>query len=202
MSAKLRAARALPLLLVLALALVGSGGDDDDDPVAVSTPTTATEDSDAEPESDETADSGSDEPASGGEAGEAGFVNINGTTLGINEVRRCEPFFGGEDDLDLQALGQGLQAFIVINRPISSSPLVEQALSIQGGNAGGVFTASAWSQDGESWTLEETDPLPGPPFEVAGNVIRGSLLLSDARGSGETRTVSFEVAIPEEIIDC
>jgi hypothetical protein len=181
------------------LALVGCGGDDDDDPVAVSTPTTATEDSDAEPESDETADSGSDEPASGGEAG---FVVVDGTTLGINEVRRCEPFFGGEDDLDLQALGQGLQAFIVINRPISNSPLVEQALSIQGGNAGGVFTASAWSQDGESWTLEETDPLPGPPFEVAGNVIRGSLLLSDARGSGETRTVSFEVAIPEEIIDC
>ncbi len=143
-------------------------------------------------------------PAGNTTQGAAGFVDVNGNRLAIDRVRRCEPFFGHEEDLDLTGIGQDVMVFVTINHPLSGSDLVNHDLSLQGGAAGGVFSAMAVSFDGTNWVMDEDNsPLPGPPFVVSGDRVTGSLELSDARGGPETRSVSFDLAIPDEIIaDC
>jgi len=171
------------------------GGDSNDD-------TSSGDDEGSDDNADDSDDDAPPVDSGGGSGSEVGFVMADGQRFSVSEVRRCEPFFDSENDLDLQALASsGVILFVVLNSPAAT--LVEQEISIQGGGLG-VFGGGAYSlSGGEPWFDAETDAeLLAPPFSVAGNHVSGLHQLAEARGSGETLDVSFEIPIPDEIIDC
>lgn len=127
----------------------------------------------------------------------------------VNEVRRCEPFFDGDDNLDLQALASdGVILFVVINTPLGSADLLlSHELSIQGSALGSGGQVAAFSGTGNStqagpWMDDDGGPLSGPPFTINGDRISGSMIVADARGGSETLDVTFDVPIPSEILEC
>ena len=145
----------------------------------------------------------------GGGGGGVGVVEANGQTFDVSEVRRCQPFFEGEDNLDLQALASdGVILFVVVNTPLGSADLLlSHELSIQGsvlGSGGqvGAFSGTGNSTQGGPWMTDDGAELPGAPFTIAGDRVSGSMTVTDARGSGETLDVTFDVPIPSEIIEC
>jgi hypothetical protein len=191
------------VLAFISFALVACGGDDDDSPEATASETEATANGGAATTAAATTDASETQTQatdSGGSAGEAGFVEVDGQSFAITDVRRCEPFSGREDDLDLQALGDGIQAFVVINRPIGGSQAVMHEFSMQGANAGGVFAGSATTFDGETWLDYQDNPLDAAPFEVSGDTVLGTIDTRAATDDSAGPTVSFEVAIPEDFV--
>lgn len=186
----------MPLLLLGAAAC---GGDDDDSSSPTSAPdeleaTAANNPTAVTVESDE--DDDESQPPSG--SGD-GVIEINGESTDVNQVRRCEPFSDAEGNLDLQAIGQGVMLFIVVNQ----STVLNQTLSLQGANAGGVFSVSAsQTTAGGMWFDDDGAPIGFEPFTVSGDRISGSATLTDVQGGADTSDVSFDVAIPSEIIDC
>jgi hypothetical protein len=139
----------------------------------------------------------------GGSSGAAGSVTIDGTRYGVNQVRRCKPFFNRDGDLDLTGIGQGVMVFVAVNRPVANSPAVSLDVSIQGANARGVFSSIATSFDGgTTWRDDDGASLSGRPYTISGDRISGGLTLKDARNGPDTRAVAFELAIPSQINDC
>lgn len=214
----LRSIAVLTVLLVL-LTMVACGGDDDssnssapsNDAPAASGSSATDDNSDSTDDEDKAtdeSDESNDESGSPGGGDAIGSIEVDGQTFDVQEMLRCEPSFDGEDNLDLQASGIGLRLFIYINTPLgSANALVAHELSIQGSAIGsggqtGVFSGAANSTQGGPWLDEDANPLPGPPFTVAGDRVSGSLILADARGGAETIDVSFDVPIPSEVMDC
>jgi hypothetical protein len=185
---------------VLLFALSAACGGDDEGstgPTSTSTESDIAGDTPTGEPTDEANDTDSQPEAS---SGEAGVVEIDSEAYPIGEVLRCEPFFEHEDDLDLTALGSGAQVFVVINHPLDN--LEQHELSVQG--SVGVYSGSASSTAGGGWADEDGEPLPGPPFEISGDRITGSLVVVAARGGDEAEriTVSFDLEIPSEVEDC
>jgi len=103
---------------LLGLAALACGGDDDretagDSPATAASQTSARETPAETATSAATSGATSDATAAAtsgaaatqaGTGGDGGFVLVGGDSHGIRKVRRCEPFSGNEDDLDLQAL--------------------------------------------------------------------------------------------------
>ena len=196
-------------LIIPILAACGGGDDDDSNgdtnsSAATNTPGQANAGSTSESTtagSAPTATVASSQPSTGG-GGAAGSVTIDGQQFGINEVRRCEPFFDNDEDLDLTGIGTGVRVFVNVNRPVAGSNAVMFELSLSGNEAGGVFGGMASTLDGTNWTDEEDSPLPGSPFTRTDDRISGELTLSDALGGTETRDIAVDIEIPSEIIDC
>ena len=196
-----------PLIGFLALGLAlpvlaACGGDDDTSDSSATTAPGTSSSATTVPTSGSGAANPTTASSQPSASGDAGSVTVDGDQIGINEVRRCEPFFDGENDLDLTGIGDGVMVFVNVNQPVSGSGLTMFEMSIQGANAGGVFSGTANSIGGTSWTGDNDEPLPGAPYERSGDRITGELKLSDARGGVETRTVAVDLEIPDEIIDC
>lgn len=96
----------------------------------------------------------------------------------------------------------GDSVFVNINHLISNSPAVGHELSIQGNAVGGAFTASANSVNGTDWFGEDGQPIAAAPFSVTSERVIGAMVVADARGSGTTHEIAFDVAIPGEIKEC
>ncbi|HEU0072882.1 MAG TPA: hypothetical protein VFS30_02645 [Dehalococcoidia bacterium] len=197
--------------LFFILAAVACGGDDDSNsssPSAGDSPAASSDDTnnDATPAADDSDDTETPPAASGGGVG---VVEANGQTFDVREVRRCEPFFEGEDNLDLQALASdGVILFVVINTPLGSADqLLSHELSIQGSALGsggqvGAFSGTGNSTQGGTWLNDDGSELSGAPFTLAGDRISGSMAVTDARGGPDSLDVTFDIPIPSEIIDC
>jgi hypothetical protein len=138
-------------------------------------------------------------PAGGSVDGE---VTVGGVPYAVLEILRCEPFTDHQDSLDLTAIGDDFEVFITIEHVLASTP--QHSLTIQGAVAGGIFEESAMPMPpSNSWrTLDSDETLPGPPFEVAGNRINGSMSLTSISGGSSGVEVEFDLPIPEEIVDC
>lgn len=144
----------------------------------------------------------SSQPSQPSTAGSAGSVTIDGQVTAIREVHRCEPYFDSEDGLDLIGIGDGVEAFVTLNPPPAGSGFTMFEISIQGKNAGGVFSGMANSLDGTTWTDEFDEPLPGRPFERTDDRISGTLELVEAQVGEEVRDVTVDFEIPAEISEC
>jgi hypothetical protein len=190
---------------------VACGGDDDSGsssapsggaPAASGGSDDGGDDATPDDEGDESDDDPQPVDSGGSSGGEVGHVVADGQRFSVSQVIRCEAFFEGEDNLDLQAVASdGIILFVTLNTP--SAGLTEQEVSIQGGGLG-VFGARASSPTGdEPWFDGETDAeLLAPLFAVIGDRVTGLVQLLDPRGSGDTLDVSFEISIPADIIDC
>ena len=197
-------------LLVTLLAACGGDGDSDGDmntTAATNTPGASNAGSTTEATTSGSAPTAAvtnSQPSTGG-GGAAGSVTIDGQQFGINEVRRCEPFFDNDEDLDLTGIGTGVMVFVNVNRPVAGSNAVMFEISLQGNEAGGVFGGMASTLDGTNWTdgeVFEDSPLPETPFTRTDDRISGELTLLDARGGTEMRDVAVDIEIPSESIDC
>ena len=191
---------AMVALFVFSFAACG-GDDDDTGPATTAVATTETAGS---PTTVGTAavTTPTGNAGSGATTGQAGFVVVDGKQIALTQTRRCKPFSGRAEDLDLTGIGPDVQVFVNINRLISNSPAVGHELSIQGNAVGGAFSGSANSFDGNSWIDEDGQPIAGAPFVVTPDRVSGGMVVADARGSGATHEVSFDIAIPSEIIEC
>lgn len=186
-------------MLILLVAAAACGGDDDDS--GSTTPDaadTAVATQPAGPTTAASPEEGDDDTPAPPSGDAAGTMSINGDEIDVTEVRRCEPFSDQEGNLDLTAIGEGAMLFVVVNDVGTS---LAHELSLQGGAAGGVFSASA-NESGGSWFDEDGAPIAGPPFTVSGDRISGAMTLADARGGSDTADVTFDIEIPSEIIDC
>jgi hypothetical protein len=202
------------LALLFLFAAVACGGDDDDGagstsggsgdaPAASDGGSQGGGDTTSGDDEDESDDDPQETNGGGAGAGEVGFGVAGGQRFSVSEVRRCKPFFEGEDNLDLQAVANdGIILFVTQN---ATSGSLEQEVSIQGGGLG-VFSGGAFAPSGgDPWFDSETDAeLLGSPFVVIGDRVNAGspIKLSDPRGSGDTLDVSFDIQIPTEIIDC
>ncbi|MCA9830459.1 MAG: hypothetical protein R3B97_04820 [Dehalococcoidia bacterium] len=192
MHAKLLAIVSMVALFLVPLAACGG---DDDGGGEVSPPGGATTSAAA-------TTAASSSGGGGGATSELGYVDVDGARIAITQVQRCKPFSGRDEDLDLTGIGSQVQVFVNINRLISNSPAVGHELSIQGNAVGGAFTASANSVDGTNWFDEDAQPIPAAPFSVTPERVSGAMVVADARGSGTTHEVAFDIAIPGEIKEC
>jgi hypothetical protein len=210
--------RIATLLLVLAV-VVACGGDTADETDtgtdAVVTTQAASDDTVGGTEETEATEAPADEeepPADEGggggiqpggmvvEPGDAS-VTADGESLAVTGLLRCIPFSDEDGNLDLQILGDGFQLFVAVNG-------ISQELSMQGraigdGESLGVFSNSAISFDGTSYTDDETgEALDAPPFVYSGDRVSGSMVMYDAYGSGDSIEVSFDSPVPADVNDC
>lgn len=205
--------RTLTVLVVplLVLAAIACGGDDDNSRSTTFGDASATASNGAGSNSGAAAGTPSPSEATppSSVGGGVGVIEANGKSYGVGEVRRCEPIFEGDDNLDLQALAsEGVILFVVINTPLgSANQLLSHELSVQGSAFGaggqiGAFSGIASSIQGGPWMSEEGSGLAGPPFRVDGGRINGSMTVADARGGSETLDVTFDLPIPADVIEC
>jgi hypothetical protein len=214
----LRTLTALFALFFIVAAVACSSSDDDDsgsssgagDTPAASDSGGGSDDGDSDDGGDDSDDDPQPVDSGGSSGGGVGAIQAGGLLFDVNEVRRCEPFFDGDDNLDLQALASdGVILFVVINTPLGNAEqLLAHELTIQGSgitSEGGLvaFSATANSTVGGPFIHSETDEeLPGPPFTINGDRISGALTLSQALGGTGTLDVSFDIPIPADIIEC
>lgn len=198
---RISATVAMAALFVFSFAACGGDDDDDTGPATTAAATTGTAGS---PTTDGAAASATTagNSGSGASTGQVGFVVVDGNRIALTQTRRCKPFSGRGEDLDLTGIGPNVQVFVAVNRLISNSPAVSHELSIQGNAVGGAFSASANSLDGNSWIDEDGTPIAGAPFDITAERVSGGMVVADARGSGATHEVTFDIAIPSEIIEC
>lgn len=198
-------------LLVPAVAACGGDGDSDSNAATTATVPATNESSVAAGDSGGTATAATSAPntprptvaSSQPSTGDgAGSVAIDGVVTVIDEVHRCEPFFDSEDGLDLTGIGDGVMVFVTVNQPISGVGFTMFEVSIQGGKAGGIFSGMASSLDGSTWTNELDEPLAGKPYERTDDRVSGTLEVVEARVGDEVRTVTVDLEIPSEIVDC
>ena len=190
----------LPLFLMVVV--VGCGGDDSSGSAATSSDAPASDSNQTQQDSsngDKPAVGSTAEPPAPAASGDAGVIQLDGKSFDVSDVRRCKPFFDGEGNLDLTAIGNGVMLFININESGSS---VSHELSLQGANAGGVFSGAGTQAPNRTWFDDNGDPLAGPPFTINGDHISGGLTVIDARGGPDTVDVTFDVSIPSDIVDC
>lgn len=210
--------RLMTVLLVVAM-IAGCGGDADPGDTSGDTGTTEADAAPATtepPPADEPADDSESESGDAGGSGGSGGVDdllvpagdatvaVDGTQLTPQNLLRCIPFSDEEGNLDLQVLGDGFILFVYV----STDGLQSHELSMQGSAIGvdgsmGVFGNTAVSFDGTTWTDDETgEPLDGPPFEVTGDRVSGTLTIHDVQGGESPIEVTFDTPVPTDVNDC
>lgn len=150
----------------------------------------------------EAPEAGPDEPADDAQADEAdepaerepdeplgeivGQVDVAGTTYDILEVRRCEPLQMEMLDRDLEVQGFGVHGGERVQIDVYVQEVAGQQL------------------DEVSWAGPEG--IFGGPEDVAvtfdGSVVRGSATVRDALTQEQTLPVTFELEVPDEIVQC
>jgi hypothetical protein len=179
----------LALILTLALAAAACGSDG---PEPAATPASNGDGGEAGNGSPAATPTGT----AGGGAGAAGSVAIDGAVHAVNDVLRCEPPPGTDRALDITGAGPGFQVFVYISED-------SHEVSLQGSAAGGIFSGAAWTFDGgESWTGNGDAGLSEAPLAWADGRVRGTLVVADAEGGEETRTVTVDLAVPSTSVNC
>lgn len=150
----------------------------------------------------EAPEAGPDEPADDAQADEAdepaerepdeplgeivGQVDVAGTTYDILEVRRCEPLQMEMLDRDLEVQGFGVHGGERVQIDVYVQKVAGQQL------------------DEVSWAGPEG--IFGGPEDAAvtfdGSVVRGSATVRDALTQEQTLPVTFELEVPDEIVQC
>ena len=201
--------RSLALMAVISLvtACGGSGGDSTPDDTPGADQATTTTAPAPETPVDEPEDG---EPPAGGVGDPGGIqmvpagnstVSVDGTALAPQELLRCIPFQEDDDRLDLTVLGDGFQLFINVTES-SDNELTIQGRAVGDGESTGVFAASMFSLDGESWINDESEVTDHTPFTWTGDRVSGSMTLLDIFDSGDTVEVTFDVIVPPDTQDC
>jgi hypothetical protein len=178
--------RFLPVLL-LVFALVAGACASDDDPGAGET---SAEDSGGAQGAD---DGGGDEASNGDEAGdgdeaavtEMGTITINGDVYAVTNLNRCIPFSESDDDLDLQALSNGVK----INLYATAGTIDD--VSVDGSGVEAEYGSMAF---GEDPAISDAT--------IADGRTSGSATIGDSLGSGTTVDIEWDVQIPDEARDC
>lgn len=166
----------------------GSAGDDaaqqssEDDADDTDTDTVDDDGEDAADDDDDD-DAGDDEAPA---AGEFGTITINGDVYPVTMLNRCIPFSGSDDDLDLQALGDGVK----IN--IYASAGVVDDVSVDGATVTAEYGSRAFGGFDSVIADQSTD----------GGRTTGSATMPDAMGGSTTVDVQWDVEIPDEVRDC
>lgn len=180
--------RLFPLVTILALALGACSSDEpaapDDAPDAAEAPAAeATDDAsqDAPATDDEAPD---DTPAP---AAAVGTVEVDGTSYGISEVLRCEPFDDGvvDRELELQGFGEAPDG-----TRVQIDVYVEEL-------SGMPFDDVSWSgPEGVYGSPEDAE------VDFTGDNVTGTAVLHQAMGDGTTVTVSFDLPVPADLFAC
>jgi hypothetical protein len=156
---------------------VASGGDGDDgNSDTTSAPTTTTAQ----------AGNGETPPVT-----EMGSFTVNDAEYAVTFLNRCIPF-GGEDGetIDLQPLAQGQGAQLNLYGTADSLEV-----SVQGSSVEALFGSIAFSADPfDTGEIQEST--------IDGDRWTGSATLLDARGSGASVEITWDVMIPGEVVDC
>lgn len=115
-----------------------------------------------------------------------GQVDVAGTTYDILEVRRCEPLQMEMLDRDLEVQGFGVHGGERVQIDVYVQEVAGQQL------------------DEVSWAGPEG--IFGGPEDAAvtfdGSVVRGSATVRDALTQEQTLPVTFELEVPDEIVQC
>jgi hypothetical protein len=194
----------LAILVTAAFALAACGDDDGDGPGPAQqpTPTTAPEDgngSESDPDDDED-EAGDDDPRQlpGSLVGGSGTITVDGQSFPISDIIRCVPFRDDSDDLDLTALGSGIQAFVYI------TPERSQELDIQGSALdGAIYSGSVFSFDGGSTWLDDFDEqVDAAPLEWSGERVSGTMTVHDIFEEADPVEVTIDLAVPSRQEDC
>ncbi|WP_436794153.1 hypothetical protein [Actinospongicola halichondriae] len=178
------------LLALVLLFAAACGGDDDDaadtgtgDATDQASDDAAVSDDDGDDADDDgTTDTDDDAPATG----EFGTITINGDVYPVTMLNRCIPFSGSDDDLDLQALGEGVK----IN--IYASAGVVDDVSIDGSTVTSEYGSRAFGGFDSVIADQSTD----------GGRTTGSATMPDATGGPTTVEVEWDVEIPSDVRDC
>ena len=159
----------------------GNGGDD-----GGSDPTTA-------PETPDTTAA-----AGGGGGGETppvtemGSFTVDGNEFAVTFLNRCIPFDGeGSDQIDLQPIAQGQGAQLNLYGTADSVEVSVQGSTVEEIGGSIAFSADPFGDDGE---IREST--------ISGDRWTGEATLADAFGTGSTVEVTWDVMIPDEIVDC
>ncbi len=182
--------RLVPFVAILALVLSACSGDDaptpDEPETAPEAPTAdvSEEARDADPD-EEPADDGAG--ASAESAAPIGTVDVDGTTYGITEVLRCEPYDDGtiERELELQGFGQSADG-----TRVQIDVYVAQL-------AGMPFDDVSWSGPEGVYGGPED-----PDVNLTDGNVSGSALLHQAMGDGTTVAISFDLPVPADTFAC
>ena len=167
----------LALLTGLALLVAGCGGDDGPTTQQTEPQPTGGETTAAEPTG---ADTGA--PVESGDVTELGSITINGDVYAVTTLNRCASEF---DDLDFQALGQGVK----IN-------LIGEAGSIIEVSVDGLVVEENYGSRSFGRFEVITDGTYG-----AGRTT-GSVTLGDTYGTDKTVDVAWDIQVPDEERDC
>ena len=182
------------LAALMLLFAAACGGDDDDAADASAGDDAAQQSSDDDAadtgdDVDDTDDDDADDDAGDDDApatGEFGTITINGDVYPVTMLNRCIPFSGSDDDLDLQALGDGVK----IN--IYASAGVVDDVSVDGATVTSEYGSRAFGGFDSVIADQSTD----------GGRTTGSATMPDATGGATTVDVQWDVEIPDEVRDC
>lgn len=191
-------------VILLLVAACGGGGDGGDE--APTTTVAAPDDangggSDDNGASDTTAapmdegdpsgeDDGGDQPITP-EVGEMGSFTVNGTEFAVTFLNRCIPFGGEESDqIDLQPVAQGQGAILHLYGTADSVEVSVDGSTVEEIGGSIAFTATPFG-DGE---IQEST--------ISGDRWTGSATLIDIMGAVDPVEVTWDVMIPDEIVDC
>lgn len=185
-------------LAALMLLFAAACGGDDDDAADASAGDDAAQQSSDDDAPDADTDDGDDDAADDDEGdddagdddapatGEFGTITIDGDVYPVTMLNRCIPFSGSDDDLDLQALGDGVK----IN--IYASAGVVDDVSVDGATVTSEYGSRAFGGFDSVIADQSTD----------GGRTTGSATMPDATGGATTVDVQWDVEIPDEVRDC
>ncbi|MDE0804761.1 MAG: hypothetical protein OSA99_15740 [Acidimicrobiales bacterium] len=178
------------LLALVLLFAAACGGDDDDASGATSGDDDAAASDDASDDpGEDTSDDADDDDDGDDEApatGEFGTITINGDAYAVSTLNRCIPFSESDDDLDLQALGDGVK----INIYASSGTIDD--VSVDGSTVESEYGSRAFGGFDSQIHDQSTD----------GGRAMGSATMPDAMGGTDTVEVEWDVEIPSDVRDC
>jgi hypothetical protein len=184
-------------VLAMVAAACGDDAGNSGEPGTTAPPTTA-----AAPVTTEASPPAADDPGDRPPSGAVvGSVIVDGTEYSLNQALLCEDDgtladLGVERELELQGLGSGVQVDLYIST-FAGMDLHE----VSWFGPEGIFSSSV-GLFGDTWVDEEGDTVPEPPISTETGRAVGSLVLYDARGSGDAIEIVFDVAIPDETFNC
>ena len=190
--------KSIVIISVLVLILAACGGDDGGADTTAATggvgdnggsDTTSVP---APPDTTAPADNGGGGGGDTPEVTEMGSFTVNGTEFVVTFLNRCIPFSGPDsDDISLQPIAQGQGAGLDLYGTADSVEVSVQGLAVEKIGGTNAFWATPFGDDGEIRASS-----------IDGDRWTGDATMADVYGSDSTVEVTWDVMIPEEMIDC